>query len=87
MLRTLPRLAPRVIPRSELVHEHVIKVYPEPQVKQTPVSTLDLLLKKKAELGPDYPLNIRLEPPLPRHQLTRVSDDILKELKEYIKER
>jgi len=89
MLPSLPRLAARIIPRSELVNQNIGKLFPEPmraslQVKAT---TLDLLLEQKVEAGPSYPSNIRIEPPLKKPKLAKVPADIRDELKEYLRER
>jgi hypothetical protein len=88
MLASLPRLAARVIPRNELVNQNFSKLFPEPlRATQTKVTTLDLLLKQKAEAGSSYPPNIRIEPPLEKQKLAKVPADIRRELKEYLKER
>lgn len=88
MLGSLPRLAARVIPKGEVVGQNASRVFPAPSVsKGSRVSTLDLLLRQKAEAGADYPANIRLEPPLVKTTLARVPAEIRAELKDYLKER
>jgi hypothetical protein len=88
MFGSLPRLAARVIPKSEVAGQNVSRVFPAPVTsKQPSVTTLNLLLQQKAEAGADYPANIRLEPPLVKTTLARVPADIRTELKDYLRER
>jgi len=88
MFSSLPRMAARVIPRSELANSTVGKLFPEPlPAVKTKVTTYDLLLKKKAEAGANYPSNIRIEPPLQKTKLASLTPEIREELKEYLKER
>jgi len=88
MFASLPRLAARVIPRSELVNQKLSKLFPEPtRVTETKVTTIDLLLKQKSEVGAAYPSNIRMEPQLEKRKLASISPEIRQELKEYLKER
>ena len=88
MFGSLPRLAARVISKSEVVGQNASRVFPAPLVSKEPrMSTLDLLLQQKAEAGADYPANIRLEPPLVKTALARVPADIRTELKDYLRER
>lgn len=88
MLGTLPRLAVRVVSKSEVAGQNASRVFPAPLTSNGPrVTTLDLLLRQKAEAGADYPANIRLEPPLVKTTLARVPADIRTELKGYLRER
>lgn len=78
----------RVIFKSEVAGQNANKVYPAPLTSKEPrVTTLDLLLRQKAEAGADYPANIRLEPPLVKTTLARVPEDIRAQLKNYLTER
>jgi len=88
MLPSLPRLIARVIPRNELVKQNIGRLFPAPtRAPQAKVTTLDLLLKQKAQAGSTYPPNIRIEPRLEKPKLAKVPADIRDELKEYLKER
>jgi hypothetical protein len=88
MFPSLPRLLPRVIRRKELVNDTFGKVFPEPmRATQIKITTLDHLLRHKAEAGANYPPNIRIEPVLVKQKLARVPKDTRAELKEYLKER
>ena len=88
MFGSLPRLAARVISKTEVVGQNASRVYPAPLTSKEPrVSTLKLLLQQKAEAGVEYPTNIRLEPPLVKTTLARVPADIRTELTDYLRER
>lgn len=88
MRGSLPRLVGRVVFKSEIASQGASKVYPAPLTSKEPrVTTLDLLLRQKAEAGANYPTNIRLEPPLVKTTLARVPADIRAQLKEYLRER
>jgi hypothetical protein len=88
MRGSLPRLVARVISKSEVAGQNANRVFPAPSTSKEPrVTTLDLLLKQKADAGADYPANIRLEPPLIKTTLARVPEDIRTELKDYLRER
>lgn len=90
MRATIPRLV-RVVPRSKLATEYasvsVVRplLEPAPSVKQP--TLIDVLLKRKAEMGADYPSNIRIEPVLTKETFEGVPADTRKELKELLKER
>lgn len=88
MRGSLPRLAARVISKSEAASQNASRVFPAPLTSKEPrVTTLNLLLQQKSEAGGDYPANIRLEPPLVKTTLARVPADIRTELTEYLRER
>jgi hypothetical protein len=88
MRGSLPRLVGRVISKSEIAGQSAKKVYPAPlTAKQPTVTTLELLLKQRAEAGADYPANIRLEPSLIKTTLARVPPDIRAQLMNHLKER
>lgn len=88
MRGSLPRLVARVISQSEVAGQHANRIFPAPLTPKEPkVTTFDLLLRQRTEAGPDYPANIRLEPPLVKTTLARVPADIRTELKDYLKER
>jgi len=88
MRGSLQRLAARVISKSEVTGQSANRVFPAPLTSKEPrVTTLDLLLQQKAKAGTDYPVNVRLEPPLVKATLARVPADIRTELKDCLRER
>ncbi|GJE86965.1 hypothetical protein PsYK624_030480 [Phanerochaete sordida] len=90
MRATIPRLV-RVVQRSKLAAEYptatVVRSLPEqaPSVKQP--TLIDVLLKRKADMGAEYPSNIRIEPVLTKEAFEGVPADTRDELKELLKER
>ena len=79
----------RVIPRSGITSEAALRrTLPEPKRSgMDPPSLIQVLLKRKEELGAAYPANIRIEPPMPRKTLQHVPPDIRHALMDLTKER
>ncbi|EKM55639.1 uncharacterized protein PHACADRAFT_256404 [Phanerochaete carnosa HHB-10118-sp] len=90
MRATIPRLI-RVVPRSKLATEYasasLVRPLPEPAPSVKQPILIEVLLKRKAEMGAKYPSNIRIEPVLTKKAYEGVPADTREELKELLKER
>ena len=88
MRPSLPRLV-RVLPRSQLRPEE-LRTLPIAQPIRSDVkrpSLIELLQKRKAEAGSDYPSNIRIEPALTKKTFTGMKKEHIVDLKALLKER
>lgn len=88
MRPSLPRLV-RVIPRGQLKSEQ-LRTVPIPQLVRSDVkrpTLIELLQKRRAEAGNDYPPNIRIEPALTKKSFSGVKKEHIIELKALLKER
>ena len=88
MRPTIPRLV-RVIPRSKVATEYAASVQhlPRPARFVKEPTLIEMLLKRKEEMGATYPPNIRIEPVLSKETFEGVPAETREELKELLKER
>ncbi|KZT74194.1 hypothetical protein DAEQUDRAFT_293719 [Daedalea quercina L-15889] len=89
MRPSIPRLV-RVISKSDLVQQGIPlkRTKPEPlrsDIKQP--TLIEVLMKRKADAGENYPTNIRIEPELKMAHYRRVPKEIGMELKEMAREK
>ena len=94
MRATLPRFV-RTVTRKQLKAEYADGAnilrpsrLPEPGRSDVkPPTLIDILMKRKEELGADYPPNIRIEPVLAKETFKGVPPEAREELKELLRER
>lgn len=88
MRPSLVRLV-RVIPRSQLRPEDLRTVPISQPVRSDEVrpTLIELLQKRKADAGSDYPPNIRIEPTLTKKTFSGMKKEHIVELKALLKER
>ncbi|THH10991.1 hypothetical protein EW146_g8194 [Bondarzewia mesenterica] len=92
MRPSLPRLL-RIVPRSAVIGPEAAsqpraKIFEEIRKEnRTTPTLLEVLQQRKAEAGANYPLNIRIEPPISKQTFAGLSSEIRASLEAALRER
>jgi len=91
MRPSLPRFV-RILPRSAIApreHSHPPpRIYDElPKESRKQPTLLEVLLKEKEAAGPNYPLNIRIEPVVSKKTFAGAKRELIPTLKGILRER